>query len=183
MSSTNTQFLDVVQTSVVSVSALDDKNHRSRDYSRIFAGLLFALFIVTLLFAIVAGTKVYSALATMHDISNESRLAVNLLENSIRAADAVGAVGEGSGPEGPALVLTERFTTGEFETRIYSYEGNIVQEYALADAPYDPAKATGIVASETFAFTFDEGVVSVETDDGTAVVALRTEAGGEAHAS
>ena len=113
MSSPDTQFLEVVQSSVASVSALDDKSHQKRDLNRVFTGLLFALFIVTLLIAIVAGTKVYSALTTMRDISDDSRLAVNLLANYIRADDAVGAIGEGEGPEGRALVLTERFATGE----------------------------------------------------------------------
>lgn len=44
--------------------------------------------------------------------------------------------------DGPALVLRETLSSGVYETRLYRYDGVIMEEYALADAPYDPAKAT-----------------------------------------
>lgn len=49
--------------------------------------------------------------------------------------------------DGPALVLRETLPFGVYETRLYRYDGVIMEEYALADAPYDPSKATAIVRS------------------------------------
>ena len=70
----------------------------------------------------------------VRDQADDTRLATGLIANSVRAADSVDAVGAGKGPEGRSLVLTERLDSGTFETRIYAYQGSIVEEYALTDA-------------------------------------------------
>ena len=76
-------------------------------------------------------------------------------------------------------MLTERLDSGTFETRIYAYQGSIVEEYALADAPYDPSKATAIVRSSVFDFSYGGGLLTIVTDAGQTSVALRA-AGGDA---
>ena len=98
--------------------------------------------------------------------------------SNVRAADAVDAIGTGQGPEGRSLVLTERLDSGTFETRIYAYQGSIVEEYTLADAAYTPERATPIVNSELFAFTYENGLLTVDTDDGSVQIALRSVRGG-----
>ena len=123
-------------------------------FGRLFTVLLFALFIVALLIAIMAGTGLYRALVEVRDQADDTRLATGLIANSVRAA------------------------SGTFETRIYAYQGSIVEEYALADAAYTPEKATPVVASERFAFSYENGLLTVETDDGSVQVALRSVRGG-----
>ena len=149
-----------------------------QNFGRLFTVLLFALFIVALLIAIMAGTGLYRALVDVREQADASRLATGLIANSVRAADSVDAVGAGKGPEGRSLVLTERLDSGTFETRIYAYQGSIVEDYALADAAYTPEKATPIVASQRFAFSYEDGLLTVDTDDGSVQVALRSVRGG-----
>lgn len=149
-----------------------------QNFGRVFTALLFALFILALLIAIMAGTGLYRALVEVRDQADTSRLATGLIANSVRAADSVDAVGRGQGPEGSSLVLTERLENGTFETRIYAYQGAIVEEYALADAAYTPDKASHIVDSERFSFDYNSGLLTVETDDGMVEVALRSAKGG-----
>ena len=61
-------------------------------------------------------------------------------------------------------------------SRIYEYQGSIVEEYALADAAYtDKGFAYRL---EHFSFDYDHGLLTVETDDGTVQVALRSAMGG-----
>ena len=141
-------------------------------FGRLFTALLFALFLIALLIALSAGTNLYRTLG------DTSRIATGLIANSVRAADAVDAIGTGQGPEGRSLVLTERLDGGTFETRIYSYEGVIVEEYAPADAAYTPEKAARIVDSVRFSFSYENGLLTVYTDDGTVQVALRSVRGG-----
>lgn len=145
---------------------------------RLFTALLFALFVVVLLIAIMAGTGLYRALVEVRDQADTSRLATGLIANSVRAADAVDAVGTGRGPEGASLVLTERLDGGTFETRIYAYQGNVVEEYALADAAYTPEKAHLIVSSERFSFTYENGLLVIDTDKDRVKIALRSVRGG-----
>ena len=179
--------------------------------SRVFTGILFALFVITLLMAILAGTNVYRGLHRISDAADAQRLSLTLLANDVRANDQIDAVGlawvgtdsvdltiaqagEDLGTrseatasavssqsllQGPALVLRETLPSGVYETRLYRCDDTIMEEYALADAPYEPEKATPIVKSSIFDFSYEDGLLSITTDVGTATVALRS-AGGEA---
>ncbi|WP_180995257.1 DUF4860 domain-containing protein [Raoultibacter timonensis] len=151
---------------------------KTRAFGRVFTALLLALFVVTLLLAVLVGTDVYKSLYGVRSETNETRLGLNLIANNVRANDAVDAVAVGSGPEGRSLVLVERLESGTYETRIYRYEGSIVEEYALADAAYTPRKATRIVASDRFDFTYENGLLTVTTDQGSIDIALRSIKGG-----
>lgn len=141
---------------------------------RLFTVVLFVLFIAVMLLAILIGTSVFSSLRTTDAQIEESRLSLVLIPNIIRATDEANAVSDISGPEGRALVLTERLDTGTYETRIYKYQGQIVQEYALAGSSLDPDSSDPIVASDTFDFDFKNGMLTVVTDDGETSIALRS---------
>ena len=170
------QFMNAVQGGLT--SAIDRGSGRTREYGRVFTALLFALFIITLLMAIMAGTRVYSALSDMRDQTDQSRLAMGLLVNSVRADDAIDAISVGAGPEGRSLVLTERLNSGTSETRIYLYQGQVVEEYSVAGTPYTPEKATPVVPTDTFDFSYADGLLTIITDEGRADVALRSVRGG-----
>ena len=146
-----------------------------------FTVALFALFVVALLLAILAGTGVYRALRAADGAASDERLSTSLIANAVRATDAAGSVSAAEGPEGPALVLAEHLDSGDYQTRFYLYRGFVVQEYALADAPLAPDAATPVVESASFSFELDEGsgLLRVSTDAGEVLVALRS-AGGDA---
>lgn len=139
-----------------------------------FTALLFALFVIALLLAVVAGTNVYHNLNDVRSGADEARLGLTLLANNVRANDAADAIAAGTGPEGRSLVLVERLDSGTYETRIYRHEGNIVEEYALADAAYTPEKAVVICPSDVFDFSYGNGLLTITTDQGSADVALRS---------
>lgn len=149
------------------------------DNSHAFTAVLFALFLFTLLLAILAGTNVYGALNNLRNDADTTRLSLNLVANTVRANDAVDSVAVGEGPEGKSLVLVERLESGNYETRIYLYEGYIVEEYSLAEAQYTPERATQIAPSSTFDFTYAHGLLTIITDKGNADIALRSIGGGE----
>ncbi|WP_255467152.1 DUF4860 domain-containing protein [Raoultibacter phocaeensis] len=161
-----------------SVALASRKSKDKRLIGRVFTALLLALFVVTLLMAIMVGTGVYRSLYEIRSDANETRLGLNLIANSVRANDAVDAVAVGAAPEGRSLVLMERLESGTYETRIYLHEGMIVEEYALADAAYTPDKATKIVASDTFDFAYENSLLTVMTDQGSIDIALRSVKGG-----
>lgn len=140
---------------------------------KVAALVLFALFTVVLLVALAAGVRAYAHLTDAQDQVRTDRFADNLVVNAVRAADAFNAVSAADGPEGPVLVLSQRTAAGTFQTRIYASEGTLYQEYALDEAPLDPKTATPIMQTDTFAFSFADGLLEVTTDQGTACVALR----------
>ncbi|CAK7040639.1 MAG: hypothetical protein PEGG_01710 [Paraeggerthella hongkongensis] len=149
---------------------------QSRD--RVFITILFAVLSLFLLISLLVGTNAYKSINAVRTASDETRLGLSLIGNSIRANDATDAVGVAEGPEGSALVLTERLESGVYETRLYAYQGSIVEEYARADAAFTPEKAREIVKSKRFDFAYENGLLTVYTDQGSTSVALRSVRGG-----
>lgn len=152
----------------------------SRLSGKVSALILFALFILALVMALVAGARAYSALVNNQSETNNQRLADNIVVNAIRSGDCFDGVSVADGPQGPALVLTEHTLGGVFENRFFlEADGVLYQQYCLADAPFSSTSATPIVATDTFDFIIDGPLISLTTDQGHAWVTLRSAYSGE----
>ena len=136
--------------------------------------VLMGVFFVIMMGCLAAGATIYSNVSALHTQANDIHLQSGLLANTIRVNDAAAAYEVGAGPEGDALVLVERLDTGTFETRVYRYQGAIVQEYAVTGRPYNPANAIKIIDSSTFEFTYENDLITITTDEGIWQVALRS---------
>ena len=146
--------------------------------SRIPSLVLFALFIIVLLIALVAGVRAYSSLVTEGEDANEHRFANGLITNSIRAMDTYGSIREGEGPQGPSIVMMESTDAGFFETRIYLWQGEVILEFAPSSEPYTPTRGTKLLDSDTFEFTLDPDLLTVTTDEGTTDISIRANGSG-----
>ena len=164
------------------VDALSMSSHRTietrRDLAQRFPLLLFAVFVMVLLLALTAGARSYKSLVDMQASNDRRIMTTGPLVSAVRANDLADSLSVGFGPEGDALVLSQSDLEGTYETRIYLYEGNIMQEYALASMPYDPQKATALAKSDTFRFDYEDGLLVISTDAGEVHVALRSRLGG-----
>lgn len=156
------------------VELRDDAKPRGRA----FPTLLLAVFFVALLLSLIAGVTVYKHISDLQNENNAQREGLGLIVNTVRANDATGAIAQGEGPEGKSLVVVEHAASGTYETRIYRYEGQILQEYSLAGSAYTPEKASKVADSATFSFTYSGALLTITTDQGTAEVALRYAQGG-----
>ena len=83
--------------------------------------LLFAIIVLSLLFLVMTGTGLYSAVVDSQTRNREARAALSYLAARVHAADAAGAVSVGEGPEGAALLLRENADGETYETRIYLF--------------------------------------------------------------
>ena len=173
MNTHGTEFVDAV--SYTATRKIDKGN----SLQRAFSVLLFTVFVVVDLLALAAGASSYGSLAKMQNTNDTRVMSLGPIISSVRANDANGAVGRSSdAPEGEALVLTQTDELGAYETRIYLYQGKIMQEFALEGAPYAPQKATALADSSTFTFSYDDGVLTIATDAGQCKIALRNQQGG-----
>lgn len=146
---------------------------------RVFPILLLCVFFAALLLALIAGVAVYKSTSDTQNRVNAQRESLGLITNVVHANDSTGAIATGEGPEGKSLVIVESLDSGTYETRLYAYEGRILQEYSLASSPYTPEKASVVAESSTFSFNYANGLLAVTTDQGTAEVALRYTQGGK----
>lgn len=155
------------------------KTDKGDGLQRAFSLLLFAVFVVVDLLALVAGTSSYGSLTKMQQANDDRIMALGPIVSAVRANDAQGSVRmSDDAPETPALVLVQSDIEGTYETRIYLYEGKIMQEYALAGSPYTPGKATVLAESSTFDFSYSDGLLTISTDVGESKIALRNFQGG-----
>ncbi|BDE97409.1 DUF4860 domain-containing protein [Raoultibacter timonensis] len=164
----------------IAISKNDSRSAADKN-GRVFGTLFFGVMILALLGLLLLGIRSYSNANSARMEGNDMRLGLSLINNSIHLNDVANAVGVGNGPEGQSLVLTENLDSGSYETRIYSYQGTIVEEYAAAGTAYTPEKARDVVASSTFDFEYANGLLTVYTDQGATRIALRSAlSGGDA---
>lgn len=170
-------MIDSRTTNRAMISVIEKARGRSesRPSARLLSVALMAVFFVALMGALASGATMYRSAVESQEVANALHLQAGLLTNVVRGNDAVSAVSETEGPEGPALVLTRRLRSNSYETRIYHYQGTIVEEFAVAGRPFDPESATPVVDSRTFSFEAGEDLVSFTTDLGTFVIALRSD--------
>ncbi len=161
------------------VSRVELRDEQESIAGKVFPTLLLVVFFIALLLALIAGISVYVHVSDVQNTNNQQREGLGLIVNTVRANDSTGAIASGTGPEGNALVIVEHANSGTYETRIYSYQGKILQEYSLAGSAYTPEKANTLATSNTFSFSYTGGLLSVTTDQGTAEVALRFAQGGK----
>lgn len=163
------------QSNVDLVKALTTIRSTGLDKNRsgLFSGLLMLVFLAMLMLALVVGVTTYQRVANAQFASNEARLGKQLIANNVRSLDGADTVKIGRGPEGPSLVLLEDVGNQTVETRIYLVNGQVVEEYSFAGAPYDPEKAVKLVDSSKFLINKTPELLTIETDQGIAEVALR----------
>lgn len=149
--------------------------------ARAFLIVLLAVFFVALMTGLAAGVAMYQAVANNQLDTNAARMQAGLLASNVHANDSLNSIGTGNGPEGRALVLTERDAEGgAYEMRLYLYEGKIVQEYSVAGAAYTPERAQPLLNSSTFDFELHGNLLIIFTDQGATNIALRSYQGGGA---
>lgn len=140
---------------------------------KVFMSILFMMFVVVLLMALFMNVSSFKAVYESRQDTNYERGTLALITSTVRANDRQGGVAQGEGPEGKSLVLVEHGDDRDYETRIYLYQGNIVEEYSVSTDSYTPDKASVMAASSTFDFSYEGTLLTIETDQGSAQIKLR----------
>ena len=156
---------------------------RLREYERkrpfdmfaLLEALLFGVIMLLLLGGLAAGVTSYKRISDTRMDDERVRIGASAIANSVRFSASPRAIAIGEGPEGPALVLTAQGEGGAYETRLYQYQGKLVEEYSRTDAPYTPARATVLMENRKFGFVYDKGLLTVTTDAGDTMIALHSE--------
>ena len=155
-----------------------EQGEKQRSSSRLFVVILMCVFFVALMGGLASGVVMYKHVADVQEQVNESHLQSGLMANIVHVNDVLYSVTSGEGPEGDALVLVEEINGTAYETRIYQYNGAIMQEYAISGRDYAPMRATHLLDSQTFDFSFDGETLTITTDQGPVSVTLRSRQGG-----
>ncbi len=142
------------------------------DGSALMLTVLYALLIGALLVLVLAGARLYTGMTQSREAQTARRTALSFIQT--QAASARGDITLGSGPEGDMLCLRD----GDYETRIYTWKGNLLAEYAPAENPVSPENAEVLCALDSLKlFRVSDNRIAIQA--GEAQGQIWTAGGGE----
>ena len=140
---------------------------------------IFTLFLAGALLLVILGAQTYRHTAAGQEKNNQTRGLLSYFSAMIRANDAQGSVylADLEGPEGSQVLVAE--DGSGYASRIYCYDGYLVEDYGEAAAGLMPEEAMKIGKTRTFNVTFFEetGSLLIETDEGRIRLRLRSDGG------
>lgn len=168
-------------------------NFAKRDKSIIdfvFLLALFAAFMITALFVVLFGSKIYQKTVSEMDDNYASRTALSYVTEKIRSHDYDGGadifdINENDVNGQSVLALYTQTEAGDFATYLYVADGYLKEYTASKDQPFDQTQGTDIMnISEFHVERVDEGLYSfhvVDTNENVTdfFVSLYSEADGE----
>lgn len=144
---------------------------RAEKFAPAAALALYLVLLGTVLVLAGVGGRLYGVLSDSRAANDARRASLTYVAARLRAAAAAGAVRVESRPGGDALVLDDG---SGYETRLYLYNGALVEEYAAADTDYMPAAAEKVADTRTFTVVQDGARYIITTDDGEVHVTLHS---------
>ncbi|NLU25361.1 MAG: DUF4860 domain-containing protein [Clostridiales bacterium] len=149
------------------------KEQREPLHSYIIA--LLGIFALGFLLLVLFGTRVYLNTVAGQRGNDDRRALMTYLATAVHAYDEQGAILLGTGPEGDALILRDVTADGTYEHRIYLYQGNLVEEYTVAEEPLSPDTARQLGQTDAFFMKKEgESLFRVQTDQGSILLHLRS---------
>ena len=135
-----------------------------------------ALFLAGFLLLVVFGAKNYQSTVNVQNGNMETRSVLSYLATTVRAYDAAGAISVEETQEGACLRIADGDTG--YALRIYQRDGELLEDYAPADAALQPEEAQPIGPTRTLDIQrLDGGLLRIRTDEGQVLLHLRSEEG------
>lgn len=126
--------------------------------------LLFGVFAVCVLSVLLTGARAYRRLTLRDQEAYRRRTCVQYIATRVRQGDAEGGVSVEPFGGADALVMT-----GDgYVTRVYCYNGWLMEMYAGEDVQLAPEDGEKIMELDGLAMSMDGGLLTVEVDGGDA---------------
>lgn len=147
--------------------------------------LLFAVFMVSILFVLLTGADVFRKLADRDRDSYNQRTAVQYMTTRIRHADQMGSVSTRGFAGQKALVITEEYDGVEYETLVYCYDGYLRELFSEAGLEQEPEYGELILPVESIQIKKQESLLQAKlqmADGEQETIVLHLRSGKEAAA-
>ena len=135
-----------------------------------------AVFLAGFFLLVIFGAQCYRGAVSGQRGNMDRRALESYIATVVKGSDRAGAVSVRSDDSvGTELIILD---DAGYALRIYAFGGQLLEEYARPEAAPAPERAQVIGETAVFAATLEDGLLSVTTDAGEALVYLR--AGGDA---
>ena len=144
--------------------------------------LLFGVFAACVLAVLLTGADAYRRLTERDQAAYDRRTCVPYLAPRVRQSDTAGGISVAPFGDTTALVLGE----GDFVTRIYCYDGYLMELYCAADdTDLTPQDGEQVMAADSLDLYLEEGLLRIMVVDpdyqyDSMVLSLRSGEGGAA---
>lgn len=139
--------------------------HRNRNSILLLSVGVVILFLTGFLLLVVLGAGSYRGVVDSQYANMDARGLSAYIAASIKATDSRGAIGVTDSAYGQVLTVTDAETG--YALRYYLYDGQLVEDFAHADAPLAPEEAQRIAPTEIFSAEYGaNGILTVVTDAG-----------------
>ena len=144
-------------------------NNMERSVSTLAALMIFALFAVGILSVLLGGVGVYQRLTQRDTVNYNSRTCTQYIATKLRQVPSPGAVSVASFGTGDALVIRETIGQEEYLTRIYCYDGWLMELFTGTGSGFAPEDGEKILPLKGLSVQSEGGLlaVSLSCEDGT----------------
>ncbi len=145
-----------------------------RSLSTIAALLLFAVFAVGVLSVLLGGVGSYRRITERDENAYHDRTGVQYLMTKLRQAESPEAIGVASFGGGDALQITQMVDGEGFITRIYCYDGWLMELFTPIDGEFSPADGERVLSAASLKLGREENLLELSlTDSDGKVIPLR----------
>ena len=150
--------------------------HSGHKLLRVYTVGIVILFLTGFLMLVLFGAKSYQNTVGVQNANMDSRALSAYIASAVKGSDTAGAVRLETGEDGPVLVIADADTG--YALRIYRHDGALLEDFAKDNSPLDAKHAQVIAKTSRFEAALSDGLLTVRTDEGRAVLRLRSEGGG-----
>ena len=138
---------------------------RNSGLDGVFALLLFGVFASCVLLVLFMGTSVYSRLTERSQQAYDRRTSVQYVTTKVRQVPSAANVSVQDLDGVSALTITEDISGELFNTRIYCYDGWLMELFTFADNEFNPADGQRIMPAQGFTASLDGDRLTLDIID------------------
>lgn len=145
----------------------------------LMALLLFGVFAASMLSVLLTGAGVYQRFIQRNERVYQARTGVQYLATRVRQADCLDGVAVEKFGDHDCLSFTERIQGHDYITRIYCYDGFLMELFTEADASFSPSSGEPILEVDDLQLTLLDGLLTavICDDAGTQELILSLRSG------
>ena len=154
---------------------------QSEHLEGLMALLLFGVFAVCLMVVLLTGADSYQGLTRRDQASSDGRTCAQYLATRVRQADIDQSVTVGEFGGGDALCFTQSIVGDDYVTRVYVYDGWLMELFCKADSNLEPEDGERIMTADSFSASEEDGLLrlAIAPADGETVELLLSLRSGE----
>ena len=128
--------------------------------SGVFVFLLLGIFAIFSTIMVVMGAKAYRGMVEKADVHNSIRVASSYIRTMLRSNDETGVL-RVEDVNGIQTITMENDYGDIYVTRIYLYDGQLREWFALAEIPFEPANGETVCSLDTMLAELKDGLLHV----------------------